>query len=220
MKQNQEAIKRWETDVTNYNKFHLRIRIIAKIINSLDYVQVVDLGCATGTLRKLLKKQISYIGVDFIEPKNETDFIFYKCDFNSQSLPFEIQGVKLVVCSGLLEYVEDVDSFLKNIRLLLGNNGKLIVSYFNFNHISRRVKKITYKNLYFHPDWRGHYSLNDLKKIIFNSGFEIENILPMGNSFFHSTSVSSTITDDDSLKSINIFSSLTAHQFIFILKSR
>ncbi len=218
MESNKEAYNRWKVDVDRYNEPHLRLRIISQIVNDIRPQKVVDLGCARGTLKQLLNSDISYTGVDFISPVEEINFPFYKCDFNAENLPAEIKNSEMVVCSGLIEYIENVPGFIDKIFGVVKKDGYLIASYFNMNHVNRRIQKIKGEKVYFHPDWRGNYSYNKIKAIFKNSGFKIVKTYPMGNSFSHSVPVNSTINDAAVLAKFNWLSPHMAHQFIFVLK--
>lgn len=218
MASNKEAFDRWEKDVDRYNEPHLRLRIISTIVNALKPQKVVDLGCARGTLKQLLNHDITYTGVDFISPIDEINFPFYKCDFNSENLPKEIKDSEMVVCSGLIEYIENVPDFVNKIHNIIKSDGYFVASYFNMKHINRRLQKIKGEKVYFHPDWRGNYSFNKIKTILKKTGFKVIKIYPMGNSFSHSVPVNSTLNDSVVLSEFNLLSPYMAHQFIFVLK--
>ena len=212
------AFERWTKDVDRYNNPHLRLKVIATIVNSFKPSSVVDLGCARGTLRTLLFPEISYSGVDFILPKDPPGFPFYQCDFNSERLPKQICDTDVIVCSGLLEYIEQLPEFVRNISDCLNPGGLIVASYFNFNHIQRRILKVKGKPLYYHSDWRGFYSYSEMKKIFKRAGFALVRTVPIGHSFSHSAPVERTLADDCELHKFHFLSPLMTHQFIFILK--
>ncbi len=212
--------ERWEKAVADYDLPHLRLRIVARLINESGAAAVVDLGCAKGTLKGLLGKTVSYTGCDFVAPEPAADFRFFQCDFNRERLPSELAGNQLFVCSGLLEYIENTPAFLSQISLLLPAGGKLLVSYFNMNHISRIWRRVTGRTVYFHPDWLGRYSLGNLRKILEASGFRIRKIHPVGQAFSHSAPAGMTVEEDDSLLRFRIYSPLLAHQFVLVCEKR
>lgn len=218
MESNQEAYERWKKDVDNYNNPHLRLRMIAAIINAFNPKRVTDIGCARGTLRQLLNKGIAYTGVDFIAPVENIDFPFYQCDLNTRELPQETKDSEMVICSGLLEYIENLPDFMKKIQAMIKKDGFLVASYFNMYHINRRLQKIKGEKVYFHADWRGNYSYTELKSIFKNSGLNLIKVYPMGNSFSHSMAVGDTLKDTVELSKFHLLSPLMAHQFIFVLK--
>ncbi len=220
MTANVSSHERWKEAVANYDLPHLRLRIVARLVNESGAATVVDLGCAKGTLRGLLGETVKYTGCDFVAPEPRADFRFFLCDFNKERLPSELAGNQLFVCSGLLEYIENTPAFLSQIYLLLPAGGKLVASYFNMNHIARTWRKITGRSVYFHPDWRGRYSLRSLEQVLEASGFRIKKIHPVGQAFSHSAPVGMTVKDDDSLIRFSFYSALLAHQFVFVCEKR
>ena len=169
-------------------------------------------------MSQLLNKGITYKGVDFIAPVENVDFSFYQCDLNTGDLPQEIKNSEMVICSGLLEYVENIPDFMKKIQEIIKKDGYLVASYFNMNHINRRLQKIKGQKVYFHDDWRGNYSFSELRSIFKKSGLKLIKVYPMGNSFSHSMPVGDTLKDTVELSKFHFLSPLMAHQFIFILK--
>lgn len=211
---NGNAYKRWAKDVSNYDIPHHRLKQVGLIIKKINPTHYVDLGCAKGTLRTLTPN-IKYTGCDFIQQDN-TDFEFYKCDFNSQLLPDEIKNIELFTCSGLLEYIEDVPLFLEQINGRLTPNGKLILSYFNMNHLSRIINMLKGASFHTHPDWRGFYSCKDLEAKLIQAGFKVNIIIPTAHSLKGSKAVDNSLEEKVQLHKYKFYSYLLAHQFIFV----
>ncbi len=214
---NKIAQLRWEKDIENYDLPHLRLRQVAELVKKINPASYTDLGCAKGTLR-LLTPGIKYTGCDFAVPEGQMDFDFINCDFNREKLPGKINGELLITCSGLLEYIENIDAFLKNIHLILAENGNIIVSYFNMNHLSRIFEMASGKSFPVHPDWRGFYSPNDFMQKLAEAGFSIQKIIPVSHGFKNSAAVSATINVQLTLPEFRFYSKLLAHQLIYICK--
>ena len=70
-------------------------------------------------------------------PPVRPPFPFYQCDFNREALPADLQELEMIICSGLLEYIEDLPKFVGQLRSRLNVGGHLIATYFNMNHVSR-----------------------------------------------------------------------------------
>ncbi len=214
---NRNAQKRWEKEIDKYDLPHLRLRQIATIIKEINPSTYTDLGCAQATLRTLTPG-INYKGCDFAKPEGDYDYEYYRCDFNTESFPSEIDNEPLIVCSGLLEYIEDIDKFLQQVNMALIDEGILVVSYFNMNHISRIVKLLKGKSFPVHPDWRGFYSPSSFQEKIRGAGFAIRKIVPVSHGFGESKGVDNTIQDELVLPRNRSYSYLLAHQLIFICK--
>lgn len=208
------AKDRWTKDVDNYDLPHLRLRTIAHLINEIKPKEVADLGCAKGTLRKLIPS-VNYSGCDFIEPHVNIDFKFYQCEFNLEKLPSEINGIEMIVASGLLEYIEDLPLFISQVRDVLHEKGIFIATYFNMNHIARRWQELRGMPVYTHPDWKGMYSFDDLNAIFIKNGFRVKKVIPFTHSLFSSKAVNETVKGKVRIDRFHIYSTLLAHQFIF-----
>ncbi len=163
---------------------------------------------------------IKYTGCDFTMPETSNHFDFHHCDFNHSELPVSVHGTPLVACSGLLEYIEDLDLFLKKINYILSDNGILIASYFNMNHISRIMQMMKGGSFKVHPDWRGFYSPNDFTLKLKNTGFILEKIYPVSHGFTNSQAVSETTGQRLVIPRFRFYSKMLAHQLIFVCRKK
>jgi len=101
-------------------------KLIAKIINDLDYKNVLDVGCGEGsTILKIFHdKNIEVAGADFsrraleIASEKNPHYSFYYLDITKNNL--SEKNFDLVICSEVLEHVEDIDSSIKNLSKLTG----------------------------------------------------------------------------------------------------
>lgn len=209
------AEQRWSQDVERYGRPHLRLRQVAALVNQLKPKRMVDFGCATGHLQRLCPG-VEYVGCDFIAPAHPVGFQFYQCNFNRESLPDGLKDFDVVVCSGILEYLEDVPAFLASIRSVLSANGHLIVTYFNMNHVSRIWRLISGRSFMVHPDWRGLYSPGDVRRLIERSGFKIVKSIATSHALGGAAGVEETVAARLTLRKTHWWSRLFAHQFAFV----
>jgi SAM-dependent methyltransferase len=211
---NSNAKARWRQDVARYDIAHLRLRLVGAIVRQLKPALIIDLGCASGKLRHLCTES-RYIGIDFVAPSEPVDFEFHECDFNVQPLPAGILA-DVIVCSGILEYMEDLDSFLQKTRSCLSPGGHLVATYFNMNHISRVISLLAGNTIHMHPDWRGFFSPRTIQKKIADAGFSIQRVVPLLESLGAPSSVEETQNQPVRLLPMRRRSYLLAHQFIFV----
>jgi polysaccharide pyruvyl transferase WcaK-like protein len=207
----------WPALVTKYDVPHLRLRQVAALVQELRPERLVDLGCATGHLRQLCPG-VEYIGCDFVAPAQPVSFPFYRCDFNRQDLPADLQELELVVCSGLLEYIEDLPAFLKRVGSRLKSEGVLIATYFNMNHISRIWTLLCGRSFPVRPDWRGLYSPRDVAAIIEHAGFHMVQKVAMNHSFKAPSAVDETTALPLTLPRGRFWSPLLSHQLLFVAR--
>lgn len=211
--------RRWSDESRRYDIPHLRLRQVAALVNQYSPRRLLDVGCASGYLQELCPGA-EYYGCDFVTPTQPPPFPFFLCDLNRQPLPRELRDFDAVVCSGILEYVEDVPGFLSQIRERLCRDGVLIATYYNMNHVSRMwamIRGVTFAD---HPDWRGFYSLRDMRRFIRDCGFVMDQEIAMNHTWRKSTEVERTVTQQLSLERIHPWSFLLSHQFHFVARPR
>jgi colanic acid/amylovoran biosynthesis protein len=207
--------QRWAQSVERYGRPHLRLRQVAALVNELTPKRMLDVGCATGHLR-MLCPGVEYTGCDFIAPAPPVGFSFYQCNFNREPLPGGLHGFDVVVCSGILEYVENVPAFLASLRSSITPEGHLVITYFNMNHISRIWTLVAGRSFPVHPDWRGLYSPREIRKLIENSGFKIVRSIATSHALGTAASVEETVSSPLTLSRTHSGSRLLAHQFVFV----
>jgi hypothetical protein len=131
-------------------------------------------------------------------------------------LPAGLTDFDVVVCSGVLEYMENAPAFLGSLRSALAADGHLVITYFNMNHISRIVTLIAGRSFPVHPDWRGLYSPREVRKVIEKSGFKIVKSIATNHALGTAASVEETVSAPPSLTRTHWGSTLFAHQFVFV----
>jgi Methyltransferase domain len=207
---------RWIKDGSDYSVPHLRLRMIAQLINELRPSSFVDFGCAEGLLRTLTPG-IGYIGVDFVPPKVAPDFELHLCDLNAEELPDVLGNVDLVTCSGILEYIDDLYGLLAQLHTRTQLKTKILATYYNMNHISRIWQLLCGRTIYTHPDWRNFLSPRGMRALMRKAGFNIDRMIPVGFSVRGSPRVHEAVSQEIAIRMNYWGSYLLAHQFIFVL---
>jgi polysaccharide pyruvyl transferase WcaK-like protein/SAM-dependent methyltransferase len=207
----------WKDLGLKYNVAHLRLRQVAALVNDVAPEEILDLGCATGQLHHLCPRP-AYIGCDFVAPATPVSFPFYQCDFNRQPLPADLRELETIVCSGLLEYIEDLPAFLAQLRSRLKPAGHLITTYFNMNHVSRIWALLRGRSFQIRPDWRGLYSPGEFKRLVAGAGFELTRCVAMNHSLRTARPVDETVNCPLRLPSERWWSRLLAHQILIVAR--
>jgi polysaccharide pyruvyl transferase WcaK-like protein len=207
----------WKDLVVKYGVAHLRLRQVAALVKEVAPAEILDLGCATGQLRQLCPG-VAYVGCDFVAPATPVDFPFYQCDFNRQPLPADLRELQAIVCSGLLEYIEDLPGFLAQIRSRLKPRGHFITTYFNTNHLSRVWALLRGKAFPVRPDWRGFYPPGDFKRLVAEAGFELQRCVAMNHSLKAAKAVDDTVNCSLRLPSERWWSGWLAHQILIVAR--
>jgi len=131
----------------------IRIHEMASLIE--DERVILDLGCGKMWLRDELPKDKIYIGCDYKKRSEDT----IVCDFNKGQFPQ--LSVDLCFASGVLEYIEDINWFIKNVKL---SSQSMIISYCTTDlNPNLKTRKLN--------GWVNHLSSEELLEIISSEGY-------------------------------------------------
>ena len=199
-----------------FTKFELKRRkeIVFNFIEKIDYKKnkkVFDLGCGTGQyLLQLSSLGLECYGADISEEMLQStrkkltsldvsDVTLINSD--CYNLPFEDNFFDLIICIGVLEYLDDEKKALKEIKRLLRPGGFVIVTFPNFYKLRNLINPYYYLiriwtylfgkksrapshspqdskdvKIDFGKSTVSRYSLYKVKKIVTDSGFTISEV--------------------------------------------
>jgi len=155
-----------------------KVRLILKTTD-FSHKKVFDLGCSNGTVSYFLKKtggKWVHADLDFENLITSKKILLNNLFlFPEDTIPLKGDNFDLVLALDILEHLEDESIILKEIKRILRNNGKVIIStpisgkYFILN----RLKSM----LGLTPEIYGHkregYSLAKLKEMLKINGFQV-----------------------------------------------
>jgi len=129
---------------------------------SVEDISVCDFGCGPGWLKEFISENKQYYGVDYVKRDTET----IVCDLNKGEFPNQLEGVDVAVCSGVIEYIENVEDFVER---LAGFCSKVVMSYCSLEEIGalRARKKLA---------WKNHYYTGQLIEIFYRFDFVLVDI--------------------------------------------
>jgi 2-polyprenyl-3-methyl-5-hydroxy-6-metoxy-1,4-benzoquinol methylase len=159
-----------------------KINIMNKVIRIDRNTTIIDLGCGGGYISKYIydNNQCNIVGVDFSSEAIEVakkncaglPISFFCSSADKTELLDNIADV--VVCFGVLEHIEDINSTINEILRILKNNGLLFITSSNkksFMYYHRKIKEIL-------KVWKYGYQKNwhplELKKYMEKHGFVTE----------------------------------------------
>ncbi len=150
--------------------FKRRLVVWNKLIDTYCKPQsyCIDAGCGTGAISQLLLQKgmrvFAFDGSSELLQLAEKSLIAFgnQAQFRLLQLPLADRSqlppekADLIVCSSVLEYVEDVEAALSDFRFLLNDQGYLILSVPNQSSLLRLVEKTALKQI--RPDTRQYLS--------------------------------------------------------------
>ena len=212
-----ELVKQqFSKNLTNYEENAVVQMIMAeKLLNLLpkkEYKNILEIGCGTGFLTKLINKNIKFENYttidivggckDFIQSINP-DINFIKGDIEKT----EITGkYDLIISNAVFQWITDFENFVKKLSSSLNNNGILAFATFgkeNFKEI-KEVGKVSL-DYYAKEEIKNLLSIYNLKHI--EEEIIVKNFKNIKNMLMHmkKTGVNSLSEKTWSIKEINAF---------------
>jgi len=131
----------WVVENAQYANASFRLRKCAKVINEMtgnSECTLLDVGCGPGALRPLLNPNISYYGIDIAI--HEPAAFLRELDIARETIAFDKKRFDFVVAMGFFEYMgQQQNHKFEEIRTVLKDDGRFIMSYINFEHLRRLV---------------------------------------------------------------------------------
>jgi SAM-dependent methyltransferase len=131
----------WIKENKKHTQVHYRLEKSARIINAMigrEKCELLDVGCGPATLRNLLRPNIHYHGIDIAIHDPAPNLI--EADILEAPIGFAEKHFDVVTALGLFEYVGACQAQkLGEIAGILGDHGKLVLTYTNFGHRDARI---------------------------------------------------------------------------------
>jgi 2-polyprenyl-3-methyl-5-hydroxy-6-metoxy-1,4-benzoquinol methylase len=164
----------WVQETLWYHRPHDRLVRVARRLCRLSERKLLDVGCATGYLRRLLPADFEYFGCDVTNHASvelPADH-FAQVDFNrSADLSFFAgQKIEVLHVGGVLEYLDRPEDLLTSARELVDRGRPMILSIVNFQSPKMRRKENH------HPGWVYRPTLEELKRSLLAAGWKTERV--------------------------------------------
>lgn len=175
----------YQNKSVHYGIGHTRLRRILRLVGNATNQTVLDVGCASGYLGKLIKDKNNKVdGVEISaeaakEAENKLDHV-YVMDIERQwPVHLQQQNYDLLICTEVLEHVFDPSKVLGYAANALKPGGHIIISTPNFMTWTHRIKFLLGKFEYTDQGMLdfGHirfFTYAYLKKVLAENNFEIE----------------------------------------------
>jgi SAM-dependent methyltransferase len=166
----------WAKENLQYAQAHFRLEKVAGIVNRIAGDQpcdLLDVGCGPATLRRLLRRNVQYHGIDIAIHTPSPNLV--QSDFVEGPIAFGGKRFDIIVAQGVFEYIGKVQlEKFGEIRELLNSGGRFVASYVNFNHRNASIWP-AYNNIQPIEEFR-----SDLASV-----FDIEQSFPTSHHWHH-----------------------------------
>lgn len=179
-----DFVRQYESDPDFQERSVLWRKLIDKY--AVGKKRALDVGCGSGILSAYLaEKGLEVVAVDssaaMIEKFRKGNSAGAQIRFHVEEIPFRNPSVfglaDIIVSSSVLEYVQDLDRAMMQLRDALAPHGVLIISFPNKNSIFRKFESLKF-SLTGSPTYLGsvhhHFTVNGLKKYQERFGFVME----------------------------------------------
>lgn len=175
----------WQGETFKYDVPHRRLRAVVDLVMSEGGERVLDVGCSTGLLGRMLGVGFDYTGIDIAEDVavQRHRFRILTADLNVEEPPIDTE-FDTVVCCGSLEYLEDLPSRLTRLREAARPGALGVFTLYNLAHFARVVRPASR-----HPTWRFEARPDELVLFLHEAGWIPDRVLPTSVSYGPSTSV-------------------------------
>jgi len=90
--------------------------------------KVLDFGCGDTRYKKFIEVNNEYIGVDLKKTGFENSRKFADFYWDNKTLPFEDEKFDVIVCTEVLDDVEDIELVTHELRRVLKKDGKIFIT--------------------------------------------------------------------------------------------
>jgi hypothetical protein len=147
-------VSRWKRVARKKSSWDNRNHLIAQLIP--DNSTVLDLGSGAQTLRGYLRPNCEYQPCDVVMSSDDV----LLCDFNAGIYPAVNKYYDYVICSGVLEYIRQPQSFLAAIATL---GHEIILSYAPYHENDSKLQRAA-------EGWVNHLSEAQLREMFAAAG--------------------------------------------------
>lgn len=185
-------------------------KIVRIIIETRNSGRILDLGCGEGHILKMLPNSYEKYGVDVsktaLKLANDKNIHIKFCNIN-KDFPFDMK-FDFIICSEVLEHLENPFDVLENVKKHLTEDGLFLVTIPNVTHWRHRVSLLLGKLPNYDKTHINFWDLDSFIKLLYNRGYEILNFYP---TYFHPRFFSK-------LSRLKCTYRLFGKQFLFICK--
>ena len=164
----------------NYSKFpRISCRDVARRLKNHNFERLLDIGCGTGYLIKLLqnRKNAEYYGLDLstemIEiAKAKFDDNVYLIEGSADELPYPYEVFDVACCVQSFHHYPYPDKAMQEANRVLKKGGLYILSDTGCSGIAKYFDNFIFRHFMKSGDYAA-YSRKDIEKMMIKNGFSI-----------------------------------------------
>jgi 2-polyprenyl-3-methyl-5-hydroxy-6-metoxy-1,4-benzoquinol methylase len=162
----------WQQETIRYDRPHPRLVRMAGLLARFPQRKLLDVGCSTAAMRRVLPPEFEYYGCDIADHAAAALGAdrFRQIDFNQTCdlSAFAGRQIDLIHIGGVLEYLDRPCELLRALRELVGAGAGMVLSIINFEE--RRYRDPASH----HPGWVFQPRLDELRQMLHEQGWQIE----------------------------------------------
>jgi len=132
----------WIVENALYVEPSFRLKKCARVVNQMAgdrECTLLDVGCGPAALRPLLRPNVQYHGIDIAIHQQGASWLRER-DIAQETIAWDNKRFDFVVALGFFEYMgHQQKRKFEEIRNILKDDGKFMMSYINFGHIRHKV---------------------------------------------------------------------------------
>jgi ubiquinone/menaquinone biosynthesis C-methylase UbiE len=190
MSENTSAVKQYKNISRSYDsRFREYITVttnkIAALTNIAPGTSVLDLGCGTGDMLLKLAQEYSNAGLLTGMDTSEEMLTLAKAKLASftnvhlqlgsiEKIPYPDKHFDLIVSSGVIHYIQDIDSMTKEAFRVLKPHGRILLIDMAKESLTTKISSV-FRSVA-DPGTVRYYSLHSASKLMRSQGFEIQSV--------------------------------------------
>ncbi len=103
-------------------------RELKNFIDDIENKNVLDFGCGDSRYRALIEKKNKYTGLDIKENSFPKESKAADVFWDDKTLPFEDESFDIIICTEVLNQVDDIDNTINELKRVLKKGGKLFIT--------------------------------------------------------------------------------------------
>jgi len=160
------------------------ISLVKKYSNQTEHFRILDVGCGTGSITKLVKKSNPKAEIDAIDISDKAIEIAKKDDFGINYLTADAILYKgfgfrydIILLNNIYEHVENPTGILINLKQLLSDDGIFIISTPNRYFIRNVIRKLFGLAIVIPKYHITEYSIGQIYDHHLYAGLKVKNVI-------------------------------------------